>query len=302
MRSEKKARKTLGLEARRYVARQGRKGRSYGVIAREMGVSRTQVRNICSRAEAEGEVREGRKRGRRPTRIGPGLRDAVAAEYGRSGYGVNRVAAALRLSGINVSDRTVRRIMREGGLLGETGGRSKQRKYIRYQRRYSNAMWHADWHQFKGDSLRRKWLVAYLDDASRCITGFGVFEHATAANSLLVLHDAIDRFGIPAQMLTDHGVQFTPAPLRSPRGRIRLNDFGGELVRLGIAHLLARVGHPETNGKIERFFGSFERERGRQGQVADYMSYYNERRLHFSLDMGAGETPRRAFHARGPPW
>ena len=73
MRSEKKARRTLGLEARRYVARQGRKGRSYRVIAREMGVSRTQVRNICSRAEAEGEVREGRKRGRRPTRIGPGL-------------------------------------------------------------------------------------------------------------------------------------------------------------------------------------------------------------------------------------
>ena len=36
-----------------------------------------------------------------------------------------------------------------------------------------------------------KWIIAYLDDASRLITGYGVFENATAENALKVLKEAI---------------------------------------------------------------------------------------------------------------
>ena len=34
-------------------------------------------------------------------------------------------------------------------------------------------------------------LIVYLDDASRCVTGFGVFQDATSENAVLVLRDAI---------------------------------------------------------------------------------------------------------------
>ena len=33
------------------------------------------------------------------------------------------------------------------------------------------------------------------------------------------------------------------------------SEFEQELVRLGIRHILARVNHPQTNGKLERFHG-----------------------------------------------
>ena len=48
-------------------------------------------------------------------------------------------------------------------------------------------------------------VIAYQDDASRFITGFGVFEYATGDNAVAVLHDAISNHGRPASILTDHG-------------------------------------------------------------------------------------------------
>ena len=47
-----------------------------------------------------------------------------------------------------------------------------------------------------------------MDDASRFIAGFGVFEHATGRNAIAVLHEAISNHGSPASILTDHGSQF----------------------------------------------------------------------------------------------
>ncbi len=36
-----------------------------------------------------------------------------------------------------------------------------------------------------------KWIIAYLDDASRLITGYGVFDEATSENAIKVLKEAI---------------------------------------------------------------------------------------------------------------
>jgi len=50
--------------------------------------------------------------------------------------------------------------------------------------------------------------------------------------------------------------------------------------------------------KLERFHGSIEAEIHRHGSLSEYVRYYNERRLHFSLDMDSCETPLQAFSAR----
>ena len=71
--------------------------------------------------------------------------------------------------------------------------------------------------------------------------------------------------------------------------------FESELEAHGIDHILARVNHPQTNGKLERFFYTLETEMGHFSLVADFVGYYNEKRLHFSLDIDNGETPLRAF-------
>ena len=51
-------------------------------------------------------------------------------------------------------------------------------------------------------------IVTYLDDASRCITGAALFEHATSENAVMALRLAIERFGTPASILSDNGSCF----------------------------------------------------------------------------------------------
>ena len=60
----------------------------------------------------------------------------------------------------------------------------------------------------------------------------------------------------------------------------------------------SRPYHPQTNGKLERFHRSIEEEIHHYESLFEYIEYYNERRLHFSLDMHNYETPLKAFSAR----
>lgn len=48
----------------------------------------------------------------------------------------------------------------------------------------------------------------YLDDASRLIVGYGVFENAITENAIKVLKEAMDNYGKPESILTDRGTQF----------------------------------------------------------------------------------------------
>ncbi len=74
----------------------------------------------------------------------------------------------------------IRKIMRDEDLSEREPNKAKQRKWVRYERRYSNSMWHADYKMLDDG----RWFIAYQDDASRLITGYGVFEHATTKNAL----------------------------------------------------------------------------------------------------------------------
>ncbi len=138
------------------------------------------------------------------------------------------------------------------------------------------------------------YLICYLDDASRCITGFGVFKHATSANVVSVLRKAIKKFGVPAQILSDRGTQFTSAK-KPKNGRKKLTLFEAELSKRKIKQILARANHPQTNGKLERFFGTFESEIKHSKSIRVYINYYNKDRLYFSLYIDNGETPLKAF-------
>ena len=43
----------------------------------------------------------------------------------------------------------------------------------KYEREYSNSLWHVDWHEVEDLRWKGQWLIAYEDDASRFITGHG---------------------------------------------------------------------------------------------------------------------------------
>jgi hypothetical protein len=49
-------------------------------------------------------------------------------------------------------------------------------------------------------------LIAYLDDASHFITGYGIFAEATTEDVISVLDDCINRYGKSLEPLTDQNV------------------------------------------------------------------------------------------------
>ncbi len=48
--------------------------------------------------------------------------------------------------------------------------KKKQRKYIKYEREYSNSLWHIDWTEYN----KKEKLIIIEDNASRFIVGLGV--------------------------------------------------------------------------------------------------------------------------------
>ena len=54
----------------------------------------------------------------------------------------------------------------------------------------------------------KKWMIAYLDDASRLVVSYGVFDNATTEKAIAVLEEGIKRYGLPDAVLTDRVSQF----------------------------------------------------------------------------------------------
>lgn len=122
---------------------------------------------------------------------------------------------------------------------------------------------------------------------------------------------ALERFiacyGIPEQVQTDNGVEFTnryTSRRRVQSGHGTYALFEQFLNSHGIAHRLIKVRTPEHNGKVERFNATLKRHLqlvARNGMtlaefqqiVDDFLQWYNKRRPHWSLD---GLTPHEKFY------
>ena len=147
------------------------------------------------------------------TRIGqpetgiPGRKEHSAVMSAHHKYACRAVKIEERIrddTGIHIPHMTIHSILAEDDYTLRTPKKSRQCKWARYERKHSNSMWHTDYKQIDD----KRWFVAYQDDASRFITGFGIFEHATGDNAIAVLHEAIRNHGRPASILTDHGSQY----------------------------------------------------------------------------------------------
>jgi putative transposase len=94
-----------------------------------------------------------------------------------------------------------------------------------------------------------------LDDSSRKILAAGEFEAETTKNALVVLKKACWKYSMLwysiLAVLTDHGSQFCSN--RKDKGTPSMHAYELFLRQRGIKHILCRVGHPQTNGKLEKF-------------------------------------------------
>jgi len=96
--------------------------------------------------------------------------------------------------------------------------------------------------------VRGKWLIVYIDDASRLVTGWGLFDEPTAENTISVLDRAIREYGKPVAILTDHGSQFYSnyGDVKSPG----ITLFQEYLSKHKIRHVLGRIQHLQPTVRL----------------------------------------------------
>ncbi len=170
---------------------------------------------------------------------------------------------------------------------------TQKRKWVRAERKYSNALWHADLHEMTNPGIKGETVIALLDDASRCVTGAFLFQEASSYNAAVALNLTIKRFGKPAAILSGKSKCFLS---KMPHEEI---EFFNEILQDNkIESINSRPQHSQTTAKLKRWFRTLEDELGHFTSIGDYVDYYNECRLHFSLNMNKGETPREAFRRK----
>lgn len=168
----------------------------------------------------------------------------------------------------------------------------------KFERSTPNQMWQSDISTFRlGGKVI--YVIGFLDDYSRFITGLEIFHSQSAENVMEVFRRACADYGPPKEMLTDNGRQYA-----AWRGKTR---FQQALAKAGIHHIRATPHHPMTLGKIERFwqtlkddflhrtqFATFEEGRER---IRFWTKWYNHRRPNQGID---GLCPAdRFFEIRG---
>ena len=105
--------------------------------------------------------------------------------------------------------------------------------------------------------------------------------------------EAMTRYGVPEEMLTDNGKQFTDRFGKS--GEVLFDRICRDN---GSIHRLTAPRHPTTTGKVERFHGSLRREllnekvpfadlAAAQAAVDKWVAGYNTTRPHQSLEMAS---------------
>jgi transposase InsO family protein len=217
-------------------------------------------------------------------------------------WGTQRISdMLLRGPALPASPATVSKVLHEAGyVLSQEATHSHPDKVRRFERAKPNELWQTDLFTFMlKRQNRRVYLVAFMDDHSRFILGYGLHASQSTALVLEVLRAGISSYGSPSEILNDNGTQYV-----TWRGK---SAFTKELEKRGIQQLVARPHRPQTLGKIERFWGSLWREcleaavfldlADAQKRVGLYIDYYNFQRVHQGLD---GLVPADRFFGAAP--
>jgi transposase InsO family protein len=162
--------------------------------------------------------------------------------------GIKRISQTLRQwFHLSASPETVRVTLHEQGLIEPKPVRAPKAppKPRFFERSTPNQLWQSDIFTFRLGG-KNAYLIGYIDDYSRYLVGLGLYRSQTAEHVLETYRRAVGEYGVPREMLTDNGRQYT-----NWRGKTR---FEQELAKDKVHHLRSRPHHPMTLGKIERFW------------------------------------------------
>jgi transposase InsO family protein len=204
-------------------------------------------------------------------------------------WGCQRISdMLLRGPALPASPGAVARVLAEAGYEVKEEPTKPHPDHVRhFERAKANQLWQTDLFTFVlKRQNRRVYLVAFMDDHSRFITSYGLHVSQSTALVLEVLRAGLTNYGTPQEILTDNGTQYV-----TWRGK---SAFTRELEKRGIQQVVARPRHPQTLGKIERFWGTLWREciasaifvdlGDAQQRIGLFIDHYNFQRPHQGID------------------
>src|SRR5262245_38793870 len=269
-----------------------RSGLPAGDFAALVGVSKYTLYGWKKKFEEEGPAGlmdrpRGGPRGRRLPELTK--RTILMLKESNPNWGCQRISnMLLRGPALPAGPGAVAHVLHEAGYqLQETPTRPHADHVRSFERARPNQLWQTDLFTFVlKRQNRRVYLVAFLDDHSRFLVSFGLHASQSTALVLEVLRAGIAAYGAPEEVLTDNGSQYV-----TWRGE---SAFHKELKQRGIRQIVAAPRHPQTLGKIERFWGTLWREcvetavfldlADARARIGHFIDWYNFQRTHSGID------------------
>ena len=202
----------------------------------------------------------------------------------------------LRTKAFSASPGAIKRLLLSNGYeIVEEGRTRHPDKPRRFERARPQQMYQTDIFTFL---LKRQntriYMIAYMDDCSRYIVSFGLTVKATSVWAQEVLAEAISFYGPPEEVLTDQGPQY-----HSWRGTSAYRKF---VTKCGIKQIVAKAHHPQTLGKVERFWQTLWNEciekaifkdlTDAKERISHFVGWYNFQRTHQGI---SGMIPADKF-------
>lgn len=260
---------------------------------RHFGISRKTGYKWIERYKEEGlpGIEEGSRRPlTSPSQISEEMTSLILETRRIWHWGGRKLREHLKNQGVErlPSEATFNRILLRHGQIEENES-EKRKHFIRFEREAPNELWQMDFKgHFKLYDTGRCHPLTILDDHSR----FSICIVACASEDGRSVREALEKafrtYGLPEAMTMDNG-----APWRGSQRH--LSALTVWLMRLGIRVSHSTPGHPQTQGKLERFHRSLKEEvlkfhqfsslKNAQTRFDEWREIYNNLRPHEGLGL-----------------
>lgn len=270
-------------------------------VCRRYGISRKTGYKWLGRYREVGRLATLQEQSRRPDhsprKTAAEIEDRIVELRHQYGWGPRKLHRLLRREGICIARSTIARILKRRGLIIPDD--RSQPAVTRFERASPNALVQMD---FKSPyELTRGSIclpLSLLDDHSRYALALAPLPSTETDGVLQVLEGVMERYGVPESILVDHGTPWWSST--NGHGLTRLGVF---LIRQQVKLVYSGVGHPQTQGKVERFHKTLQAwlcHHGKPTTLAGltraldvFRHEYNEVRPHEALAM---DTPSHRYH------
>ena len=139
----------------------------------------------------------------------------------------------------------------------------------RFEHPHPNDLWQMDLKApIRLPDRRKIYPVGLLDDHSRYLLGLWMIPDFSDDEVINCWIEACRQHGFPKRTLTDHGAQFRMVDDAT-------SAFRTLLWACGVVHTQGRIAHPQTQGKIERFWRTLKTEVLSLHEYSDRKSWQN---------------------------